>query len=63
MNDEIISELHAVKDKLAAQSGYDIKKLIAEIRRGQTADGRKLVEATPNKQQPSPYQRTRFVRQ
>jgi len=43
MNDPIVTEVRAVRDKHAAQFGYDIKEIFKNIRTQQKSSGRKYV--------------------
>jgi hypothetical protein len=42
-NDPIVAEVRAVRDKHAAQFGYDIKEIFNNIRAQQKSSGRKYV--------------------
>ncbi|REJ71267.1 MAG: hypothetical protein DWQ34_13500 [Planctomycetota bacterium] len=42
-NDPIVAEVRAVRDKHAAQFGYDIKEIFKNIRARQKSSGRKYV--------------------
>ncbi len=66
MNDEIMAEVHAIKDAIGLKYADDLGALFAELRRGEAelkAAGVLVVEpppdpaALPN----SPFQRTRFA--
>lgn len=64
MNDEILGELRAIKEALAGQSGFDIRRMAEEIRKSEAqseAEGWKHInvplQAVPN----STFQRTRFA--
>jgi hypothetical protein len=65
MRDEIIADLHATKDKLAAQFNYDIVKLIEDVRRTEVENsrqGRPLIHTSPEPKPASPFQKARFAR-
>ena len=42
-NDPIVSEVRAVRDKHAAQFGYNLKEIFRDIEKKQKASGRKYV--------------------
>lgn len=54
--DEIIAEVRAIRDALAAKHGYDPERLYEEARRREAESGRELLEPTPKRLQkvPSP---------
>ena len=65
MNDEIITELRATKQRLAADTNFDIKKLIELIRseeRLSAAEGRVILQPPPSSTPRSEFQQIRFVR-
>ncbi len=43
-NDPIVSEVRAVRDKHAAQFGYDLKEIFRDIKKKQKSSGRKYVQ-------------------
>ena len=43
-NDPIVSEVRAVRDKHAAQFGYNLKEIFRDIKKKQKASGRKYVQ-------------------
>ena len=52
--DEIIAEVRAIRDTLAARHGYDLDRLYEEARRRQGASGRELLEPAPKRLQKVP---------
>nr|VFJ44457.1 MAG: hypothetical protein BECKDK2373C_GA0170839_100816 [Candidatus Kentron sp. DK] len=67
MNDEIMTELHGIKDAIGAQFHFDMRALFEDIKRGEAelqAKGARLVPppANPDKTTYTPLQRTRFAR-
>ena len=65
MNDEIISEVRAIKEALAAESGFDIRRIAEEIRKSEIqseAEGWKHIPAPLQPLHNSAFQRTRFAK-
>lgn len=65
MNDEIITELRATKERLAADANFDIKKLIERIRseeHASAAQGRVIMQPPPSSTARSEFQQIRFAR-
>ena len=44
MNDPIVSEVRSVRDKHAAQFGYNLKEIFRDIKKKQKSSGRKYVQ-------------------
>lgn len=68
MTDEIMREVHAVKDAIGARYGHDIKALLEAIKRGEEqlrASGATLVAppANPAERPASALQRHRIPRE
>ena len=42
-NDPIVAEVRAIRDELAGQCGYDIKKMFQQLRQQQADSARKYV--------------------
>jgi hypothetical protein len=42
-NDPIVTEVHAIRDELAGQCDYDIRKLFQQLRKRQADSARKYV--------------------
>ena len=42
--DEVIADLHRVKDGIAAEYGYDIRKMIDALRKEQAEGGRQVMD-------------------
>ena len=64
MNDEIIAEVRAVKEALAEESGFDIRRIAEEIRKSEVqseAEGWKHIAAPLPPLPNSTFQRTRFA--
>jgi hypothetical protein len=64
MNDEIIAEVRAIKEALAEESGFDIRRIAAEIRKSEIqseAEGWKHITASLQSLPNSAFQRTRFT--
>lgn len=45
--DPILEEIHAVREKLAKEAGYDIEKIVEAARQRQAESGRKAVTLPP----------------
>lgn len=64
MNDEILEELRAIKEALAGQSGFDIRRIAEEIRKSEAqneAEGWKHINVPLQPLPNSTFQRTRFA--
>lgn len=64
MNDEIIAEVRAVKEALAEESGFDIRRIAEEIRKSEAqseAEGWRHIAAPLSPLPISDFQRTRFA--
>ena len=48
-NDEIIGEVRATRERLAAETGYDIRALYEEAKRRQQESDRAVVELEPRR--------------
>ncbi len=44
MPDEIIKELWQIKDSIAREHGYDVKKLVAHLRKRERLAGQRIVD-------------------
>jgi hypothetical protein len=53
MNDEIVEEVHAAREKIAKECDYDFDKLLARYERMQAEDPEGLVDFVP-KSDPEP---------
>ncbi len=67
MNDEIITEVRAIKDAIGEKFNYDLRALFEDIKRGEAelqAAGVQLISPPPNPASlpNSALQRTRFAR-
>jgi hypothetical protein len=65
MNDEIIIEVRAIKEALAEESGFDIRRIAEEIRKSEAqseSEGWKHICAPLQPLPNSAFQRTRFAR-
>lgn len=67
MNDEIITEVRAIKDAIGAKFNYNLRALFEEIKRGEAELQTKGVHLVPPPANPaslpsSALQRTRFAR-
>lgn len=49
--DEIIAEVRAIRDALAAKQGYDLDRLYEEARRRERASDREIIEPAPKRLQ------------
>jgi len=64
MNDEIIAEARAIKEALAEESGFNIRRMAEEIRKSEIqsdAEGWKHIAAPLQPLPNSAFQRTRFA--
>ncbi len=64
MNDEIIKALHATKEHLAQDAEFDIKRLIESVQREEAtsaAQGRIVLQPTPENRESSIFQQIRFT--
>ena len=52
-DDPIVAEVHAVRDELAAQCGYDLKEILRQLRQRQASSGRKYVRYPPRRIAPT----------
>lgn len=48
-HDQIIGEVRATRERLAAERGYDIRALYEEAKRRQQESGREIVELEPRR--------------
>ncbi len=67
MNDEIITEVRAIKDAIGAKFNYDLRALFEDIKRGEAelqSRGIHLIPPPPNPASlpNTAFQRTRFAR-
>nr|VFK06275.1 MAG: hypothetical protein BECKLPF1236A_GA0070988_1000218 [Candidatus Kentron sp. LPFa]VFK36335.1 MAG: hypothetical protein BECKSD772F_GA0070984_10019 [Candidatus Kentron sp. SD]VFK65116.1 MAG: hypothetical protein BECKUNK1418G_GA0071005_105711 [Candidatus Kentron sp. UNK]VFK22385.1 MAG: hypothetical protein BECKLPF1236B_GA0070989_13073 [Candidatus Kentron sp. LPFa]VFK23567.1 MAG: hypothetical protein BECKLPF1236C_GA0070990_1000625 [Candidatus Kentron sp. LPFa] len=67
MNDEIMTDLHGIKDAISEEFHFDMRALFEDIKRGEAelrATGVRLVPppADPEKTTYTTLQRTRFAR-
>ena len=67
MDDEIITEVRAIKDAIGARFGYDVRAIFEEIKRGEAEMARRGVRFIPPPEHPedrpaTAFQRTRFTR-
>ncbi|MBT8420070.1 MAG: hypothetical protein KJO08_04325 [Gammaproteobacteria bacterium] len=67
MNDEIMNELHGIKDAIGEEFNFDMRALFENIKRGEAelkAQGVRLVSSSvnPEKMPCTILQRTRFGR-
>ena len=46
-DDPIVAEVRAIRDELAAQCSYDLKKIFRQLRQQQSSSGRKYVAIRP----------------
>ena len=51
MNDPIVEEVHRIREKLAAEFGFDVKAIFADLRKRQVSLGGRLV---PQKKRAEP---------
>jgi len=51
--DPIIEEIHAVREELARESGYDLEKILEAARARQAASGVKAVRLPPRRVEPA----------
>ena len=51
--DPIVEEVHAVREALAREAGYDLDRLIEAARERQAASGRQVVRLPPKRPQPA----------
>jgi hypothetical protein len=49
IEDQIIEELHRVRDELAAEFNYDLHAIVADLRRRQQAENRQVVSLPPKR--------------
>ena len=49
MQDEIITEVRAIRDALAAEFGYDVDQLFEEAKRRERASDRERIAASPKR--------------
>ena len=51
-HDEIIEEIHAIRDGLSARFGHDVDHLYEEVKRLEEASDREKLAASPKRLQP-----------
>ena len=51
-HDPIVAEVRAIRDKLAAECGYDIKEIFRRIRKRQAESGLEYVSYSPRRVTP-----------
>jgi len=47
--DPIIEEIHAVREEIAREAGYDIERILEAARARQSASGREAVRLSPRR--------------
>ena len=47
MDDEIVDEVHRIRDAYAAKFDYDLKRIVEDVRRRQRESGRQYVKLPP----------------
>ena len=52
-DDPIVAEVRAIRDKLAAECGYDVKEIFRRIRQWQTDSGLEYVHYAPRRVVPA----------
>jgi hypothetical protein len=50
--DPIVEEIHAAREEIARQAGYDLEKILEGARTRQAASGRLAVTLNPRKAEP-----------
>ena len=60
-NDPIVDEIHRIREKLAAEHGFDVKAIFADMRRRQTALGTRLVPVKPRTEPMAETDRSRPI--
>lgn len=53
MQDEIIAEVRRVRDRLAAEFGYDLDRLFEEMKRREMASDREKIAPSPKRLSPA----------
>jgi len=51
--DPIIEEIHAAREEIARQAGYDLEKILDSARARQAASGRQAVRLPPREAEPA----------
>lgn len=49
IDDPIIEELHRVRDEIAAEFNYDLRAIVADLRRSQQAENRQVISLPPKR--------------
>jgi hypothetical protein len=52
MNDEIVDEVHRIRDAYAAKFDYDLKRIAEDLRRRERESGREYVNLPPKAPHP-----------
>ena len=52
IDDPIVAEVRAIRDKLAAECGYDIEEIFRRVRKRQAASGLEYVSPPPRRAAP-----------
>ena len=47
--DPIVDEVHKVREQLAREAGYDVRKLVARLRESQKEHGGQIVTRSPQR--------------
>ena len=51
-DDPVVAEVRAIRDKLAAECGYDVEEILRRIRRRQAESGLEYVSPPPRRAAP-----------
>ncbi len=49
IEDQIIEELHRVRGEIAAEFNYDLRAIVADLRRSQRAENRRIISLPPKR--------------
>ena len=47
--DPIVDEVHRIREEIAREAGYDLRKLVARLQKSQKQHGNRLVTRTPRR--------------
>jgi len=56
--DPIVAEIHRTREKLAAEYGFDVQAIFADLRKRQAALGRRLVPLQKRAEPPAEFDRS-----
>ena len=49
IKDSIVEKVHRIREKMAAEAGYDVREIFRRIKESEKRSGRKLVRLSPKR--------------